>query len=814
MSRRPARHVLDYVLRTPWAIPEDTLRLMIAIASREQDVDLEALEAELGKPLENAHTVTVRDGVATIPVVGPMFRYADLFTAISGATSYDRLATDLGAALKDPVVQAILLMVDSPGGEVNGASDLQNLLYEARGQKPIVAHIGGYGTSAAYWIASAADRIVASDTALVGGLGVIATVTDQSGAQEDMFGNRIVTFVSSQTPDKTVDLSKKSDRARIQARINELADVFLGAVARNRDVDQAQVERDFGKGDVMIGAKAMAAGLVDEVATFEQTHRALARRAMGGASAVSRRAEVPSGVLAELPDRAVAVLVAAAERLGQPELVGEALHAGLLPQITRTMLGAGGASMPILILSQPADLPSASEAPAGADLPKEYHMPEKQPTGAAPSGAADELAVFKARLTEIRTLCEIAGVPEQTIPYAESDKTAAEISAELMRGVATRQGPSLVPKEPVPAVRVGADREAEEPFASIGEQCQMIRLKAQGHASSRAEKRLRFVNEQVRAATGLSEAVDSDGGFFLQPTLSSRMIEKVYNTGEILRRVTMTPIGPNSNSLAINGVDETSRADGSRFGGVRGYWGDEAESVNATKPKWHRLDLKLNKLFAAVYATEEEIEDVVALDARINRIVPQELSFKIEDAIVNGTGAGQPLGILNAGCLITVTKETNQLAATVVTENILKIYARAYGPSRSTGVWLYSQDIEPQLFGLSLAVGTGGVPVYMPPGGVSQAPYATLMGRPLIPVEYTAALGTVGDIVFAEFDHYEGIEKGGVNTQRSIHVQFLAGEEVFRFRMRVDGQPSWSSALTPKNAGSSLSPFVTLETRS
>ncbi len=124
-----------------------------------------------------------------------------------------------------------------------------------------------------------------------------------------------------------------------------------------------------------------------------------------------------------------------------------------------------------------------------------------------------------------------------------------------------------------------------------------------------------------------------------------------------------------------------------------------------------------------------------------------------------------------------------------------------------------NQEIEPQLDGLVLPVGTGGVPVYLPPGGIADSPYGRLKGRPVIPIEQAAALGDKGDLMLADFSQYQLIDKGGVQAASSMHVQFLTDEMVFRFIYRVDGQPSWKASLTPYKGSNKLSPFVTLAAR-
>ena len=192
----------------------------------------------------------------------------------------------------------------------------------------------------------------------------------------------------------------------------------------------------------------------------------------------------------------------------------------------------------------------------------------------------------------------------------------------------------------------------------------------------------------------------------------------------------------------------------------------------------------------------------------------EEFGFKVDDALINGNGAGQPLGILSSNCLVTVAKESGQAASTVVVENIVKMWARMWARSRQNAVWLINQDIEPQLYTMSLSVGTGGVPVYMPANGVSGSPYSTLFGRPVIPIEQCQTLGTKGDIYLADFSQYLIIDKGGMDSATSIHVRFIYDETVYRFVLRIDGQPIWNSALTPYKGSSTLSPFVALATRS
>ena len=249
----------------PWAITETALHTILEIAARENESP-QAVAAKLGRNLQNSHSATEREGVAIIPVTGPLFRYANLFTMISGASSYELLARDFTLAVENPNIKAILLDIDSPGGEVNGVSELSNMIYEARGKKPIIAYASGDAASGAYWIASAADEIVVSETSALGSIGVVGVYRNKSAKES----SSEIEIVSSQSPNKRLDPASDAGRARIQARIDSMADVFISTIARNRGVDAKTVQDNFGGGDVMIGAMAVSVGLADRVGSLER----------------------------------------------------------------------------------------------------------------------------------------------------------------------------------------------------------------------------------------------------------------------------------------------------------------------------------------------------------------------------------------------------------------------------------------------------------------------------------------------------------------------------------------------------------------
>jgi HK97 family phage major capsid protein len=385
-------------------------------------------------------------------------------------------------------------------------------------------------------------------------------------------------------------------------------------------------------------------------------------------------------------------------------------------------------------------------------------------------------------------------------------KREAELNALNTQFSAAQPTLATGQAQPGSGVVVGKDRAEDKPWVSFGEQLAAVRAAAQPGGT--IDPRL-----TTKAATGLSEGVPSDGGFLVQQDFSVELLKNAYETGVLASKVKKIPLTTAANGLKINGVDESSRANGSRWGGIQSYWENEADAYTASKPKFRQIELNLKKLTGLCYATDELLLDASALGTVISDGFSEEFGFKIDDAIVRGTGSGQPLGILNSQGTVMVSKESGQSADTIVVQNIVKMWARCWGRSRQNAAWYINQDIEPQLFTMSLAVGSGGVPVYMPANGVSGSPYSTLFGRPVIPLEQCDTLGNVGDIVLGDFSQYLMIDKGSIKSDVSVHVRFVYDEQVFKFVYRADGQPIRNKPLTPFKGSNSLSSFVTLEAR-
>lgn len=258
-------------------LPE-AVEQILEIAARENDPTPEALEAYRAARADDGERLTIRGNVGILHAKGPMFKRANLMTAYSGATSYEVLRRDLQVAMNSVSVQALMLLIDSPGGEVSAIDELATAVFEARKQKPVVAYISGQGASAAYWLAAPADKIIVSDAAMVGSIGVVLGVTDRKKADERNGVTR-TEFVSSQSPDKRPDHGTDAGKARVQKLVDDLGAVFVSAVAKYRNVSVEHVLQNFGAGGLEVGANAVACGMADEVGQFED---ALARLSWRG----------------------------------------------------------------------------------------------------------------------------------------------------------------------------------------------------------------------------------------------------------------------------------------------------------------------------------------------------------------------------------------------------------------------------------------------------------------------------------------------------------------------------------------------------
>jgi HK97 family phage major capsid protein len=393
---------------------------------------------------------------------------------------------------------------------------------------------------------------------------------------------------------------------------------------------------------------------------------------------------------------------------------------------------------------------------------------------------------------------------------AEAEKLAKQIKAreaatKVSAGTGRRTAPE--PREPnARTAALSAARSTENPrggFKSFGEFA--LTVKNAANAAQKMDDRL-----MAAATTYGNEGTGADGGFAVPPTFRTEIWQKVMGQENLLARCAQLTTGGNSITIP---KDETTPWQ--TTGGVQAYWEAEAAAATASKPSLEMATIRLAKLMALVPVSDELLEDAPGMQSWLTAKAPEKMAAKVNTAIIRGTGVGQPLGILNAPCLVSVAKETSQPASTVYFANINKMWARMYAPCRRNAVWLINQDIEPQLDAMAFdPAATSKVPVYLPQNGVSDSPYATLKGRPVIPIEACSTLSTQGDIILADLTQYWAITKGqDVRQDVSMHLYFDQGLQAFRFTFRVNGQPIWGSTASPENGSNTRSCFVTLDAR-
>ena len=299
------------------------------------------------------------------------------------------------------------------------------------------------------------------------------------------------------------------------------------------------------------------------------------------------------------------------------------------------------------------------------------------------------------------------------------------------------------------------------------------------------------------------------GGFTVPDEFLARLLMLSLEPSIIRPRAFVLPMS--SQSIRVPAIRDTSHAS-TVFGGVQAYWTAESGSVTESNPTFRQVQLNARKLTGYTTTSNELLADnAISLEALLIRMFGEALAYFEDTAFINGTGAGQPLGILNAPALISVSKETGQAATTLVAENFDKMYSRMLPSSMQRAVWIAHPDTFPQLAALSRPVGTGGSAVWI--ANMVGGPPSSIYGRPLLFSEKAQTLGTAGDIYFVDLSYYLIGDRMSMEMSSSPHVRFVNDETVHKFVQRVDGQPWIDSALNPRYGNTTLSPIVALASR-
>lgn len=310
-------------------------------------------------------------------------------------------------------------------------------------------------------------------------------------------------------------------------------------------------------------------------------------------------------------------------------------------------------------------------------------------------------------------------------------------------------------------------------------------------------------------AAAASSGEPASGGFLVPEAFRAELLALSLERGTVRPRARIVPM--ETSRVLYPTLDDTSHAT-NVFGGVQAYWTPESGTMTDVAATFGRIALEAWKLTAFSNVPNELIQDsAISFETFIRSTFPEALAWFEDDAFIRGNGAGMPKGFLNADAAVTVAAEAGQAAGTIVWENIVKMYSRMLPQSLGSAVWVVSPDTFPELATMALSVGTGGGPIWLNNG--VQGPPASILGRPVVISEKVNTLGTAGDINFVDFSYYLIGDRQAMTVESSPHYRFQNGETSYKFTTRVDGRPWLQSAVTPRNSGPTLSPFVKLATR-
>lgn len=317
-------------------------------------------------------------------------------------------------------------------------------------------------------------------------------------------------------------------------------------------------------------------------------------------------------------------------------------------------------------------------------------------------------------------------------------------------------------------------------------------------------QRLSKLKNAMRSTEG------ADGGYLIPEVMRAELLKVALETAVVRPRARVIPM--ETLRVGFPSIDSTNNTS-SVYGGLVGYWTEEAAALINTSPSFARTILEAKKLTIYTEVPNElQADSAQSFDALIAQMFPEALAWYEDAAFLSGTGAGEPLGALSAHpALVAAVAEAGQAAATILWENIVRMYSRMLPAALGRAVWIASIDTFPQLATMALGVGTGGSAVWL--GNGAEGAPVTILGRPVIFTEKTSQLGTQGDLSFVDFGHYLIGDRQTMTAMSSPHYKFGNDVTAYRVISRVDGRPWLQSAITPKNGGPTLSPFVQLATR-
>ncbi|MHC2066549.1 phage major capsid protein [Bremerella sp. T1] len=255
---------------------------------------------------------------------------------------------------------------------------------------------------------------------------------------------------------------------------------------------------------------------------------------------------------------------------------------------------------------------------------------------------------------------------------------------------------------------------------------------------------------------------------------------------------------------------EMSGRDTSSTGGITVGRRAETQPDEPTRGQFFSIELEPSYLGALSFASDRLVSSSTPdFQQLLATAIQEEIGWATLDDRLNGTGAGQPTGVVDSPCTIEVEKESMQPADTITGNNIIDMASRCW--NYQDAIWLANHDCLPQISQAHIVGTNSDEFLFKPAQGVRAV--GLLHGRPLILTEFCQTLGNRGDIVLGNWREYLVAINGGFRGEASIHVRFVESQTAFRFWIEIDSTPWWLSTLTPKYGANTLSPFVTLEAR-
>lgn len=465
-------------------------------------------------------------------------------------------------------------------------------------------------------------------------------------------------------------------------------------------------------------------------------------------------------------------------------------------------------------------------------------MPENNGTAATVQpGAEDPIKAERKRIAELNGLRGSVGVTDKQIDaWLENGTSFEAASAEIVRGQARAAGaipPVRSGAARVTDVRTRAEDDPRRGFsnprdfllaaienAGLRDRSQVsderLRSLAVVDKEDRTNGELSFILPAAFTPRGLSAAAGSDeqgayadrfGGFLVPTQVMPGLLTVPFEGDPTVGRTQPLP-------MAAPIVKLNARVDKDHSSSVSGGFivtrRPETVAKDASRAEFEQVEMKATGLWGLAFATEEILTDSpISFASIIASGFADQFPATVLNEKIRGGGGNEFLGMLNSPALISIAKETNQAADTIVAMNIINMAAQSWGYGNA--IWLANHDTRPQLAVLSISIGTAGVLLYQP--SQRDGFPDMLWGRPVFYTEYCSTLGDKGDLILANMSQYLEGTYQPLQSAESVHVRFLNHERTFKFWVRNAGAPWWRSPLTPAKSTKKLSPFVTLDAR-